>query len=60
MKKQPPLDDLAIADLAVRAQVDPRSIRKALRGERVRGLAGARIARVLEERERRATLDASA
>jgi hypothetical protein len=46
------LDDLTVAELAVAAQVDRRSIRKALRGEKVRGLAGARIARVIASRTR--------
>ena len=42
-------DELAIAQIAANAQVDPRSVRKFLRGERVRGLAGARIARAVAQ-----------
>lgn len=48
------VDELTIAELAVAAQVDRRSVRKALRGDPVRGLAGARIARVLAVRGVRA------
>lgn len=44
------VDDLTIAELAAAAQVDRRSIRKVLRGGKVRGLAGARIKRVFCER----------
>lgn len=39
------IDELAVAELAAQAQVDRRSVRKALRGDHVRGLAGARISR---------------
>jgi hypothetical protein len=47
---QPEFDSLTVLEIALRAQVDPRSVRKRLRGERVRGLAGARIDRALAER----------
>ena len=46
-KIAPTVDDLTIAEIALRAHVDRRSVRKRLRGERVRGLAGARIDREL-------------
>jgi len=42
------LDEVSVSELAAAARVDRRSIRKALRGERVRGLAGARIERAIE------------
>jgi hypothetical protein len=45
------LDPLTILEIAIRAQVDPRSVRKRLGGGRVRGLAGARIERALAERQ---------
>jgi hypothetical protein len=41
------LDTATIRRLAVEADVDPRSVERRLRGERVRGLAGHRIDRVL-------------
>lgn len=42
-------DACAIVDMSVRAQVDPRTFLKRLRGLPVRGLAGARIDRVLAQ-----------
>lgn len=47
MKKT--IDESTARRLAVKADCDPRTIRKALRGETVRGLAGHRVKRVLEE-----------
>lgn len=43
------LDEATRRELAVKGEVDPRSIEKVLRGERVRGMAGRRARRVLEE-----------
>lgn len=41
------IDSGLIRRLAVEADVDPRTIRRALRGDRVRGMAGRRAAIVL-------------
>ncbi len=43
------LDELAVAEIAAAAQTDRRTVRKALRGDAVRGLAGARIRRAIAE-----------
>jgi hypothetical protein len=43
------LDAYSIVQIAIRAQVDPRTVRKRLSGKEIRGLAGARIDRVLAE-----------
>lgn len=43
------VDAVALAELAAQAQVDRRTMRKALDGHSIRGLAGARIRRVLRE-----------
>jgi len=43
------LDKATVRELAVRASVDPRSITRALAGESVRGMAGHRARRVLQE-----------
>jgi hypothetical protein len=48
------ITEALIADLARRADVDPRSVLKALAGSDVRGRAGARIERVLAELRGRA------
>ena len=50
-------DELTVAELSVAAQVDRRSVRKALRGEVVRGMAGARIRRALRDRARQSVGD---
>jgi hypothetical protein len=39
-----------VRELAVAASADPRTVVRVLRGERVRGLADARIRRVLKKR----------
>lgn len=44
-----PLDKATIRELAVRASVDPRSIQRMLAGEPVKGMAGHRARRVLQE-----------
>jgi hypothetical protein len=44
------VDPILALAIAAQAQCDPRSVQKRLRGERVRGLAGARIDRVLDKR----------
>ena len=45
------LDEISVREIACEAQVDPRSVRKALAGRRVRGVAGVRIRRVLAKRK---------
>lgn len=40
-------DAALLRQLAVSASVDPRTVAKALRGERVRGMAGRRVNRAL-------------
>lgn len=42
------VDEATKRELAVRAEVDPRTIEKILRGEPVRGMAGRRARRTLE------------
>jgi hypothetical protein len=46
-----PTDWMSLYALAARAQADPRSVLRVLRGGVVRGSAGARIARVLADAE---------
>lgn len=41
------LDAATIREVSVRADVDPRSVLKHIRGGKVRGMAGRRIARTL-------------
>lgn len=48
MKARRNLDEATRRELAVQAEVDPRTIEKVLRGEPVRGMAGRRARRVLE------------
>lgn len=43
------LDAAKIRQLAVRAEVDPRSIERVLQGADVRGMAGERAKRILKE-----------
>ncbi len=43
-------DAIELLEIAAAAQADPRSVKKALRGEPVRGLVGARIAREIARR----------
>ncbi len=43
-------DAIEVLEIAATAQADPRSVRKVLRGEVVRGLVGARIAREIARR----------
>lgn len=43
------LDEAVRRELAVKAEVDPRTIEKALRGEPVRGMAGRRARRALRD-----------
>lgn len=43
------IDEATVRRLSVLADADPRSIRKVLRGGKVRGMAGERVRRVLEE-----------
>jgi hypothetical protein len=45
--KEPTLTRAQILACASKAQVDPRTIRKVLRGEEVRGMAGERAAEAL-------------
>lgn len=47
MKTAPVLDYATMRELAVKASVDPRTIGKVARGEKVRGMGGQRAARVL-------------
>lgn len=47
--RQGTLDAATLRRLAVRASVDPKSIRKVFEGKPVRGLAGHRAATVLRE-----------
>jgi hypothetical protein len=47
----PPLETIEIRRLAVECESDPRSVAKELRGERVRGIAGERIRRVLRQHD---------
>lgn len=42
-------DSAALRELAVRADVDPRTIKRVLEGAAVRGMPGRRARRVLEE-----------
>lgn len=46
-RPQPTVDGARRRELAVRASVHPETVRKALRGESVRGLAGHRIRALL-------------
>jgi len=43
------LDEATKRELSVRGEVDPRTLEKVLRGQLVRGMAGRRARRVLEE-----------
>lgn len=43
------IDEANARRLAVQADCDPRTIRKALRGEEVRGMAGERAKKALRE-----------
>jgi hypothetical protein len=43
------VDTLTVRRVAVEAEADPRSVSRELRGERVRGLVGERIRRILRE-----------
>jgi hypothetical protein len=45
------VDTLTIREIAFEAQVDPRSVARELRRERVRGVAGDRIRRALRKRD---------
>lgn len=45
----PRIDEATVRALAVKASVHPRTIQKALRGERIRGLAGHRARAALCE-----------
>lgn len=47
--KKTHIDQAMLRELAVRAEADPRSVRRALEGKVVRGMAGRRIERVLIE-----------
>jgi hypothetical protein len=47
MKSSPSLMSARIRELAVEADVDPRSIQKVLRGYKVRGMAGRRAREAL-------------
>lgn len=49
MPTQSLLDASTVRALAVEADVDPRTIRKELKGERTRGMAGRRARAVLEK-----------
>lgn len=42
------LDQITIAEIALEASVDRRTVRRALAGRPIRGLAGARVQRALE------------
>jgi len=44
------LDAILVLEIAAESECDPRSVRRRLRGERVRGLAGDRIDRTLARR----------
>jgi hypothetical protein len=46
-------DDATIRELSVAASVDPRTIRKILRGEQVRGMAGKRARAALARHRRK-------
>ena len=46
----PRVEEITVREIAVEAGADPRSVRKVLRGEDVRGVAGVRIRRALEKR----------
>jgi hypothetical protein len=46
-----PADPLLIREIALETQTDPRSVAREIRGQRVRGLAGARIRRALHSRD---------
>lgn len=48
-KTKKALDEAMRRELAVGASVDPRTVEKVLRGEPVRGMAGRRARRALEE-----------
>jgi hypothetical protein len=43
------IDTATIRRIAVKADADPRSVEKRIRGERVRGMAGHRVDAVLRE-----------
>ncbi len=43
-------DEITVREIALEAEVDPRSVRKMLSGKRVRGVAGDRIRRALKRR----------
>lgn len=47
--RAPEVNPELVAEVAFKASVDARSVRKALMGQPVRGLAGWRIQRVLKE-----------
>jgi hypothetical protein len=49
MARDTRLDEALKRELSVKGDVDPRTLEKVLRGEPVRGMAGRRARRVLEE-----------
>jgi hypothetical protein len=49
MHRRTIIDEATARRLAVSAECDPRTIRKVLRGDEVKGLAGIRATRILRE-----------
>jgi hypothetical protein len=49
LSKQLQVDEATLRQLAVKADVDPRSLKKLLAGKTVRGMAGRRAALVLRQ-----------